>query len=145
MTTTSTTIPTALALAASLLILPQAARADERATVLPSRMAAAPAYVCDLRTTANQCRELRPVAATDRGLQTMSEGCASMGGTFRAQASCPRERRIARCTDIAPDPNHLDRLTYTYDAHYYADGTDGWKPASVRRVCINLMGAYLAD
>lgn len=143
--TTTSIIPAALALAASLLILPGAVRADERATALPSRTAAAPAYVCDLRTTANQCRQLRPVAATDTGLQTMSEGCASMGGTFRAQTSCPRERRIARCTDIAPDPNHLDRLTYTYDAHYYAEGAGGWTPASVRRVCINLMGAYIVD
>lgn len=143
--TTTSTIPTALALAASLLILPRAVGADERATVLPSRTSAASAYICDLRTTANQCRQLRPVAATDRGLQTMSEGCASMGGTFRAQTACPRERRIARCMDIAPDPNHLERLTYTYDAHYYADGAGGWTPASARRVCINLMGAYIAD
>jgi hypothetical protein len=134
-----------LALAALLMAAPHVAHADERAVDLPAQTAAAPAYVCDLRTTASQCRELLPVAGTQKSLQTMSEGCASMGGTFRAQASCPSEGRIARCTDVAPDPNHLDRLAYTYDAHYYIGGSSGWKPASVRRVCINLMGAYRAD
>ncbi len=138
-------IPGALALATWLLVAPGAAHADGRATGLPAQTAAASAYVCDLRTTEHQCRELFPVAGTEKSVQAASEGCASMGGTFRAASSCPTEGRIGRCTDIAPDPNHLDRLAYTYDAHYYAGGSSGWKRASVRRVCINLMGAYLAD
>lgn len=139
------TIPDTLVLAALLMAVPHVARADGRAADPPAQTAAAPAYVCDLRTAEHQCRQLFPVTGTEKSLQTVSEGCASMGGTFRAQASCPSEGRIARCTDIAPDPNHLDRLAYTYDAHYYTGGSSGWKPASVRRVCINLMGAYLAD
>ncbi len=139
------TIPHTLVLAVLLMAAPEVAHADGRAAGPPAQTAVAPVYVCDLRTTASQCRELLPVAGTEKSLQTMSEGCASMGGAFRAQASCPSEGRIARCTDIAPDPNHLDRLAYTYDVHYYARGSSGWKPASVRRVCLNLMGAYLAD
>lgn len=142
---TISTLPAAMALAAVLLISPQAARADGRAADPQSRTAAAPASICDLRATAHQCRQLLPAATTDTSLQAMSADCASMGGTFRTGMSCPSEGRIARCMDIAPDPNHLDRLTYTYDAHYYTDDAGTWKPGSVRRVCINLMGAYRAD
>ncbi len=143
--TNNWTISDALALTVLLMAAPHVARADGRAAGPPTQTAAAPAYVCDLRTTASQCRELLPPTGTQKSLQTMSEGCASMGGTFRTQASCPSEGRVARCTDIAPDPNHLDRLAYTYDVHYYARGSDGWTPASVRRVCLNLMGEYLVD
>lgn len=143
------TISDTLALAIVLMAAPHVASADGRAAGPPAQTAAAPApalsYVCDLRATAGQCRELLPVAGTEKSLQTMSEGCASMGGTFRARASCPSEGRVARCADIAPDPNHLDRLAYTYDVHYYARGSGGWTPASVRRVCLNLMGAHRAD
>lgn len=112
---------------------------------LSSRNTAVQTYACDLRPTANQCRQFFMVVNRGERLKTLSDGCASMGGTFRAQASCPSQARSARCVDVTPDPNHLDRLDYTYDAHYYAVGLSGWTRQSVQRVCTNLMGVYVPD
>lgn len=106
---------------------------------------AAPAYACDLRRSAEVCREFTVVTDREQRLRTLSEGCASMGGTFRAGASCPRANRVARCVDVVPDPNHLDQVRHTYDVHYYADTSHGWNSRSVQRVCDNLMGSFAPE
>lgn len=107
-------------------------------------------YRCDLHRSANVCREVRVVADHERRVRMLAEGCASMGGRFVAGASCPQARRVARCMDVVPDPNDLDRLGHTYDAHYYVDAggsdtQDVWTARSVRRVCDNLMGDFAPE
>lgn len=107
--------------------------------------AGAQAYSCDLRRSAEVCREFSVITDREQRLRTLSEGCASMGGTFRAGASCPRTNRVARCVDVVPDPNHLDQLRHTYDVHYYAGASHGWDSRSVQRVCDNLMGSFAPE
>ena len=108
------------------------------------------AYRCDLRASDQLCRQYHIVADVENRVKTLRADCTALGGQFRAGASCPAQARVARCMDVAPDPNVLDLLSHTYDAHYYRAPDNGmpqsrWSRASVREVCVNLMGEYAAD
>jgi len=106
---------------------------------------AANAYSCDLRAKEGLCREYHVVADLARQSRTLANNCAAMGGAFRTGNACPTQGRVARCADVAPDPNVFDRLSQTYDVHYYRGGSGDWNRDTVRRVCVNLIGVYAAD
>lgn len=103
------------------------------------------AYRCDLRASAQLCRQYHLVADTQTHVNTLRENCTALGGKFSVGASCPAQARVARCLDVAPDPNVLDLLSHTYEAHYYGGSHSRWNRASVREVCVNLLGEYVAD
>jgi hypothetical protein len=102
-------------------------------------------YRCDLRATENLCRQYHVVADVENRVKTLRENCTVLGGSFRTDTACPAQVRVARCLDVVPDPNVLDLLGHTYDAHYYGIPQGRWSRASVREVCINLMGVYAPD
>jgi hypothetical protein len=108
------------------------------------------AYRCDLRASEQLCRQYHVVADIENRVNTLRENCTALGGKFSVGASCPTQARVARCMDVVPDPNVLDLLSHTYDAHYYDAHNGGgsqsrWNRASVREVCVNLLGEYIAD
>ncbi len=102
------------------------------------------AYRCDLRASDQLCRQYHIVADVESRVKTLRETCTALGGQFSAGASCPAQARVARCLDVVPDPNVLDLLSHTYDAHYYGTAQSRWNRALVREVCVNLLGEYAA-
>lgn len=93
-------------------------------------------YSCDLRNAFAQCRHFSVLRDASASLANVEESCQSLQGVFQ-RAPCPKENRVAICTNIVRNLHQPDIL---YDNHYYAGYDTQWPQDDLTRVCGDLGG-----
>lgn len=103
---------------------------------------------CDLRQVSGTCMEYTLSELDDWYREFVQSACPKnrrglLAGTYKENARCPSESRVARCEDMIEDPAER----YEYDKHYYAGTADGysWQPANVQVTCKQLSGHFVPE
>ena len=103
---------------------------------------------CDLRHVFGTCVEYKLTELDDWYREFAESACprnrrGQLVGTYKKDARCPSENRVARCEGMIEDPAEH----YEYDKHYYAGTADGysWKPADVQVTCEQVSGHFIPE
>ena len=103
---------------------------------------------CDLRHVSGTCVEYTLSELDDWYLEYVESACPSnrrgqLIGTYKKDARCPSQNRVARCERMIEDPAQR----YEYDKHYYVGTADGysWQPKNVQVTCEQISGHFLLE